>query len=134
MEISLASVINPISNENEVWLGTLLKSKYDGKKINKLIDLSIAIDISGSMYGSRINMAKKSLIQLIQKLNDDDNIAISKFDDDSEPIFKYQKVSELKKKDYASEIEKLEAKGGTNILKAFIGAYNLMIPNNCNKN
>ena len=25
MEISLASVINPISKENEVWLGTLLK-------------------------------------------------------------------------------------------------------------
>ena len=51
MEISLASVKNPISNENEVWLGTLLKSKYDGTKINKLIDLSIAIDISGSMSG-----------------------------------------------------------------------------------
>ena len=51
MEISLASVINPISKENEVWLGTLLKSKYDGQKMNKLIDLSIAIDISGSMSG-----------------------------------------------------------------------------------
>jgi Mg-chelatase subunit ChlD len=134
MEISLASVINPISKENEVWLGTLLKSKYDGQKINKLIDLSIAIDISGSMSGSRINMAKKSLIQLIQKLNDDDNIAISKFNNNSEPIFKYQKVSELKKTDYASEIEKLHANGGTDILKAFEGAYNLMTNNNGNQN
>jgi len=134
MEISLASVINPISKENEVWLGTLLKSKYDGQKINKLIDLSIAIDISGSMSGSRINMAKKSLIQLIQKLNDDDNIAISKFNNDSQPIFKYQKVSELKKTDYASEIEKLHANGGTDILKAFEGAYNLMTNNNGNQN
>ena len=134
MEISLASVINPISKEKEVWLGTLLKSKYDGQKINKLIDLSIAIDISGSMSGSRINMAKKSLIQLIQKLNDDDNIAISKFNNNSQPIFKYQKVSELKKTDYASEIEKLHANGGTDILKAFEGAYNLMINNNGNQN
>ena len=134
MEISLASVINPISKENEVWLGTLLKSKYDGQKINKLIDLSIAIDISGSMSGSRINMAKKSLIQLIQKLNDDDNIAISKFNNNSEPIFKYQKVSELKKTDYASEIEKLHANGGTDILKAFEGAYNLMTTNDGNQN
>ena len=134
MEISLASVINPISKENEVWLGTLLKSKYDGQKINKLIDLSIAIDISGSMSGSRINMAKKSLIQLIQKLNDDDNIAISKFNNDSQPIFKYQKVSELKKTDYASEIEKLHANGGTDILKAFTGAYKLMTNNNGNQN
>ena len=134
MEISLASVINPISKEKEVWLGTLLKSKYDGQKINKLIDLSIAIDISGSMSGSRINMAKKSLIQLIQKLNDDDNIAISKFNNNSEPIFKYQKVSELKKTDYASEIGKLHANGGTDILKAFEGAYNLMTNNNGNQN
>ena len=134
MEISLASVINPISKENEVWLGTLLKSKYDGQKINKLIDLSIAIDISGSMSGSRINMAKKSLIQLIQKLNDDDNIAISKFNNNSQPIFKYQKVSELKKTDYASEIEKLHANGGTDILKAFTGAYKLMTNNNGNQN
>ena len=134
MEISLASVINPISKENEVWLGTLLKSKYDGQKINKLIDLSIAIDISGSMSGSRINMAKKSLVQLIQKLNDEDNIAISKFNSNSEPVFKYQKVSELKKIDYASEIEKLHANGGTDILKAFIGAYNLINHNDGNQN
>ena len=76
MEISLASVKNPITNEKEVWLGTLFKSKYDGQKINKLIDLSIALDISGSMSGSRIIMAKKALILLIQKLNDEDNITI----------------------------------------------------------
>ena len=134
MEISLASVINPISKENEIWLGTLLKSKYDGQKIDKLIDLSIAIDISGSMSGSRINMAKKSLIQLIQKLNDEDNITISKFNNESEHIFPYQKVSELKKIDYSSEIEKLTARGGTDILKAFIGAYNLMTNGIINKN
>ena len=134
LEISLASVINPISKENEVWLGTLLKSKYDGQKINKLIDLSIAIDISGSMSGSRINTAKKSLIQLIQKLNDDDNITLSKFNNNVQPIFKYQKVSQLKSIDYVSEIEKLKAGGGTDILKAFKLAYDLMTQENCNKN
>ena len=134
MEISLASVINPISKENEVWLGTLLKSKYDGQKIDKLIDLSIAIDVSGSMSGSRINMAKESLIQLIQKLNDDDNITISKFNQDSQPVFNYQKVSELKKLDYATKIKDLKAGGGTDILKAFKLAYNLITPESCNKN
>ena len=134
LEISLASVINPISNENEIWLGTLLKSKYDGQKINKLIDLSIALDISGSMSGSRINMAKKSLIQLIQKLNDEDNITISIFNNESKPIFPYQKVSELKKIDYIPEIEKLNAHGDTDILKAFKSAYDLMSKENCNKN
>ena len=134
MEISLASVKNPILEEEEVWLGTLLKSKYDGKSINKLIDLSIAIDISGSMSGSRINMAKKSLMQLIKKLNDEDNITISAFDYCSKQIFPYQKVSELKKTDYNIEIEKLEPKGGTNILAAFQGAYSSMAMEKCSKN
>ena len=134
MEISLSSVKNPISNEKEVWLGTLFKSKYDGQKINKLIDLSIALDISGSMSGDRIILAKKSLIQLIQKLNDDDNITISKFNDKSEKVFPYQKVSELKKTDYASVIEKIDTCGGTDILIAFKEAYNSMITKNCNKN
>ena len=134
MEISLASVKNPLSNEKEVWLGTLLKSKYDGQKIDKLIDLSIAIDISGSMSGSRINIAKKSLIQLIQKLNDEDNITISKFNNKSQQVFPYQKVSELKKTDYIGEIEKLKATGGTNIITAFKEAYKSMTMENCNKN
>ena len=134
MEISLASVNNPISNEKEVWLGTLFKSKYDGQKIGKLIDLSIALDISGSMSGSRINMAKKALIQLIQKIDDEDNITISKFNNKSEVVFPYQKVSELKKKDYIKEIENIRSGGGTNILVAFQEAYNSMKVENCNKN
>ena len=133
-EISLASVNNPISNEKEVWLGALLKSKYDGMKINKLIDLSIALDVSGSMSGSRIIMAKKALIQLIQKLNDEDNITISKFNNKSEQVFPYQKVSLLKKTDYILELEKIRAGGGTDILTAFKEAYNSMKMGNCNKN
>ena len=134
MEISLASVKNPISNEKEIWLGTLLKSKHDGQKINNSIDISIALDISGSMSGERINMAKKSLTQLIQKLKDDDNIAISTFNTNSYTIFEYQSVLNLKKSDYTSKIAVLKADGGTNIFEAFVGAYNLMSGEKCKKN
>ena len=33
IEISVSSVKNPISNEKEVWIGTLFKLKYDGKMV-----------------------------------------------------------------------------------------------------
>ena len=92
------------------------------------------LDVSGSMSGSRIIMAKKALIQLIQKLNDENNITISKFNHKSEQVFPYQKVSDLKKTDYISELEKIHAGGGTDILPAFKGAYNTMKMNICNKN
>ena len=39
-------------------------------------------------------MAKTSLIKLIQKLNGEYNIKISKFNNDSKDIFPYQKVLE----------------------------------------
>ena len=65
-------------------------------------------------------------MQLIKKLKDEDNITISTFNEYSKQIFPYQKVSELKTTDYTTEIEKLKATGGTNILAAFQGAYSSM--------
>ena len=58
------------------------------KNINKLIDLSITLDIFCSMVGNKFIMAKRALIQLIQKLNDEDNITISKFYKKSTHAFK----------------------------------------------
>ena len=77
---------------------------------------------------------RESILQIIKKLNDDDNITISKFNNDAQPIFNYQKVSQLKSIEYVSKIEALKASGGTDILKAFKLAYDLMTPDNCNKN
>ena len=45
MEISLASLKNPLTLEKEIWLGILLKSKYDGQKINELIDLYFIFNV-----------------------------------------------------------------------------------------
>ena len=49
IELSTACVTNPFDNKKEHWIGVLLKSKYDGEGIKEPIDLSIAIDTSGSM-------------------------------------------------------------------------------------
>ena len=60
-------------------------------------------------------------------------ISISKFNTISKQVFPYQKVSELKKADYKSVLEKIYPSGGTNILLAFKEAYNSMVIKNCNK-
>lgn len=86
------------------------------------------------MGGNRIIMAKRSLIQLVNRLNDEDNITIFKFNDDSEQIFPYQKILELKKEDYESEIWQIDTHGCTNILVDFKEAYNSMTKENYNKN
>ena len=58
LEISNASIINPITNKSEYYLGLLLKSKYDGIGLRSQIDIGLSIDISGSMYGVHLNILK----------------------------------------------------------------------------
>ena len=75
MELSKASIENIFNkNEKEYYIGLICKSKYDGEEINEPLDLSIALDISGSMNcpinmmtdgKSRIELAKNALNKLI---------------------------------------------------------------------
>ena len=72
LEISHSFTKNPITNQKDVFLGLILKSKYDGIGNRQPIDISIALDVSGSMScidgndaKSRIKLAKESLKQLV---------------------------------------------------------------------
>ena len=74
-EISNATIVNPITQKREYFLGLLSKSKYDGVGLREPIDIGIVLDISGSMsYNmnkkgeSRLDIAKKSLITFIKNL------------------------------------------------------------------
>ena len=45
-EISNASILNPLTNKREYYLGVLLKSKYDGIGLREPIDIGLSVDIS----------------------------------------------------------------------------------------
>ena len=49
IEISHGTSKNPINNKTETFIGLIVKTKYDGIGNRRPIDLSIALDISGSM-------------------------------------------------------------------------------------
>jgi hypothetical protein len=79
-EISYASIMNPITQKREHFLGLLSKSKYDGVGKREPIDLSIALDISGSMFcteqnetKSRLDLAKEALIKLVSIMNEEND-------------------------------------------------------------
>lgn len=122
LEISLATITNPITQKDEQFLGLLMKSKYDGIGIRKPINLSIAVDISGSMHGSRLTYAKEAIKKLIQNLLNEDYIGITSFDDSSYVIVPFTSKKELDITKTDAVIDSLSAIGGTNLFSGLKGA------------
>ena len=122
LEVSDASILSPITNKREYYLGVLLKSKYDGLGLREPIDIGLSIDVSGSMSGESIEFTKKSVFKFLQNLNENDNICINKFNEKDKLILPFQKKNEFNNLD--DIINSLEASGGTNIYNGIFGIYN----------
>ena len=129
LEILNSRTRNPFNNRKEYFIGLIFKSKYDGEKINEPIDLSIALDISGSMQCpinmnsngiSRIELAKNALTKMILNLNKEDNFALLTFNEEIEKIFNLSPKNELINS--LNLIKEIEAGGGTDLVLALEGA------------
>ena len=68
LDISHAITRNIFNYKQDGFLGLILKSKFDGIGKREPIDLSIALDISGSMFCTDGNNSKNRLILAIEAL------------------------------------------------------------------
>jgi hypothetical protein len=140
---------NPFKNQLEYFVGLLTKSKYDGigRQLDN-IDISIALDISGSMqspmtrkptykemfnqekqgqnskernYGKqRIELAKECLFKLVDSMTDKMQMALTTFDTQSNVIIPLSPKQEIKS--ISNIINNIHAHGGTNLSIALKGA------------
>ncbi|MCL2723546.1 MAG: VWA domain-containing protein [Polyangiaceae bacterium] len=78
------------------------------------ISLAVVLDTSGSMSGDKINEAKRSALELLAQMRDDDEIAFVRYSDSSELLQPLSRVSNVRSQ-LASRIRELSAGGGTNI-------------------
>ena len=117
---------NPFNYKKNIFLGLFIKSKYDGIGNRKPIDLSIALDISGSMNeidknsegNSRIQLAKESLKKLVSIKDDkNDKISLVTFNHEVNKIFGLLEKNEIQNK-YLNDIDNIKASGGTDLYSA----------------
>ena len=122
----------------------LVKSKYDGiGRQSDDIDISIALDISGSMGNTisikptfkemyenvkvkgekdRLQIAKECLFKLVDSMTDKMNIAITTFNTESKVIIPLSPKQEIKS--ISNSINNIKRSGGTNLKVALEGAAN----------
>ena len=97
LEIYHGIAKNPLSFKKDIFLGFLIKSKYDGIGGRMPIDLSVALDISGSMqtYDSakisskcRLELAKEGFKKLVSILDEkNDRVSLLTFNHEINKIF-----------------------------------------------
>ena len=147
LEIFKSITKNPFNKKLEYFIGLLTKSKYDGigRQLDN-IDISIALDISGSMGNivrkkptfkemfenvevnqkvgfsekKRIEMAKECLFKLIESMTDKMKMALTTFDTTSTVIMPLSPKQELKS--ISNRIHSIKECGGTDLTVALKGA------------
>ena len=130
LEITHAVTKNPFTYKKDAFIGLFLKSKYDGIGNRNPINISVALDISGSMSGSRINLAKKSLKKLISIMDEkDDKMSLITFNHETQKIFGLLDKNEIEKK-FLYDLDAIKAGGGTDL----VGALELAMSNINNNN
>ena len=124
LEIYHGVAKNPLNYQKETFLGFLVKSKYDGVGARKPIDLSIALDVSGSMSSidsdkigkSRLTLAKEGLKKLVSILDEkNDRVSLLTFNHNAQKLFTLIHKEEIERK-FLSDIDAIEADGGTDLL------------------
>jgi uncharacterized protein with von Willebrand factor type A (vWA) domain len=90
------------------------------------VDVLCVIDISGSMKGQKLNHVKLSLKSIISFMNPKDRLCIILFNDDANVYLDLNFMTEETKKKYLEKIEKITAKGGTNILSGLKKAIEIL--------
>ena len=131
LEIYHGVAKNPLSFKKDIFLGFLVKSKYDGIGGRKPIDLSVALDISGSMssYDSnnskcRIELAKDGFKKLVSILDEkNDRVSLLTFNHEIQKIFNLIHKEDIETK-FLNDLKAIRANGGTDLLGAVEGAMN----------
>ena len=130
LEIYHGVAKNPLNYKKDIFLGFLVKSKYDGIGGRLPIDLSIALDVSGSMSSiddskigkSRLTLAKEGLKKLISILDErNDRVSLLTFNHEIQKLFTLNCKKDIENK-FLNDIDAIKANGGTDLFASIEAA------------
>ena len=105
-------------NNNTPFVINVIAPESKEKKMSKTsnADLICVIDISGSMYGTKIELVKKSLKVLVEIMDKNDRICLILFNSNGEKYFDLNYLTKETKNKLFKKINNIQASGGTNIM------------------
>ena len=113
-------------NENTPFVINIFSPESKEMKKNSHADLICVIDISGSMAGSKINLAKKSLNILVELMDQNDRLALILFNDKAQKYYDLNYLNKSNKLQLNNKINEIKAEGGTNIISGLKIAIDIL--------
>ncbi|MCB9568202.1 MAG: VWA domain-containing protein [Myxococcales bacterium] len=92
------------------------------------LNLALAVDISGSMSGEKLDSVKEALTAMVDQLDGHDRVALAIFDDTAELRLKSTVMDEGGRDELRDAIAALEVRGGTNIEAGLALAFEQVAP------
>ncbi len=92
------------------------------------LNLSLAVDISGSMEGQPIQAVREALHTMADQLGEEDRISLIAFDDEADLRLKPTAMDSSGRDSLRKAIDRLETRGGTNIEAGLKLAYEQVAP------
>ena len=114
-------------NENTPFVINLFVPETKNLKIRPKVDLICVIDISGSMAGAKIDLVKKSLKALVNKMEKTDRICIILFNNSAKNFFNLEYLTDEIKNKLYNIIDNIKPEGGTNIMSGLEKAVEVLI-------
>ena len=76
--------------------------------------LAVVLDTSGSMYGEKLEQAKRAILELMHDMRDDNQIAVIRYSSNASVVQPLARLGDIRT-DLATRIRQIEADGGTAI-------------------
>ena len=103
-------------NKNIPFVINLSTPQPDENDKKSNADLICVIDISGSMFGYKIDQVKESLKILVNLMDEKDRLCLILFNEDANIYYNLQNLTKKNKSFLIDKINGIDAEGGTNIL------------------
>jgi Ca-activated chloride channel family protein len=86
------------------------------------LNLALAIDISGSMAGDKIDAARRAALAVVEALSERDRLSLVAFDNKAELLLDARPMDQVGRAAAASAIRGLTDRGGTNLFDGWLQA------------
>ncbi|GMI28655.1 hypothetical protein TrCOL_g11758 [Triparma columacea] len=107
--------LNSTSPSSTQYVATVTASSLVTEEARSPVDISVALDVSGSMSGSKLDLCKKTLRVLISELKATDRLSLCTFSDDAKEVFPLTALTQAAKEDLVRKVGLIRTTGCTNI-------------------